>query len=135
MKTNSRSDLFYEKNLRSYEEYLSLYGGIPLSRYCKSHQINYRDMKRWMNEKRISIVAVRKSYNKAGLFTTSSSIPTAPSCLVPLCMTAADKNEISPKTAPPDILSKVKITYPTGIIVEMEEIPYSSFKALLSLTN
>lgn len=129
MASYKTSNLLYQETLTSYQSSMSQSGGIPLSEYCKKHHVYYHGMKRWMSDKKISIIAMRKSYSTDH----SSSILPSPSSLVPICMTNIEKSEVSRESLTITTISKVKIIYPTGVAIEIENLPYTCFKDLLSL--
>lgn len=131
MATYKTSRLLYHETLSSYQKSMSKYGSLPLTQYCKQHHVNYLGMKQWMSENKISIIDMRKSYSKS-----PSPPPMALSCsIVPICITNTDISKVSPQASIADTISKIKITYPTGIVLEVEEISSCSLKDLLSLPH
>ena len=97
-------------------------------------------MKRWLNDQKISIMYIRRSSrNSRNESPTQSTIspnsttslkPTSSSIIPIRINSAIPHNE--PTTS---VISKVNITYPTGIAVEFENISQVSIKDILSLIN
>ena len=133
-------EVLYSKSLHSYKEYVRQHGDISLACYCKIHRILYCGMKRWLSEQQISIMDLRRSLRNArseaptqsatSPSSTTSLRPPSPSIIPIQIHGAVCQNEpIS------SVISKVKITYPTGIAVEFEDISQISIKYILSLIH
>ncbi len=131
-KTTIKSDIRYDQILQGYKNHLSKYGDISLSHYCTEHNIYYCGIKRWLNEQDISIRNMRKSHSKRNSSKIPSSVPIVSSSILPIHITNSDSETTLQTTIIPNIISKVKITYPTGVIVDIEGI---SMTNLLSLTQ
>lgn len=126
------TDKRYDKILRSYKKHISKHGNIPLSHYCAEHNIYYYGIKRWLNEQNISIRTIRKSHSKMDISKISLPVTKTSPLIFPIHITNSDIAIPSPETVIPNTISKVKITYPTGVIIEIDNILFAN---LLSLTQ
>ena len=138
--TTPACDALYSKSLHSYKAHILQHGDITLSSYCKMHHVLYSGMKRWLNDQQINIMDIRRSLrNSHSESTIQSTTPPNPtttlkptsSSIIPIRIhSTTSHNEPMVNVVP-----KIKITYPTGIIVELEESSQASIKDILSLIH
>lgn len=133
-------EILFSKSLHSYKEHILQHGDISLSSYCKMHHILYSGMKRWLNDQKISIMDIRRSSRNSHSESPTQS-PTSPNSTTSLNPSSSSIIPIRINSAVPhnepttSVISKVKITYPTGIAVEFENISQVSIKDILSLIH
>ena len=138
--TTPACEALYSKSLHSYKEHILQHGDITLSSYCKKHHILYSGMKHWLDDQQISIMDIRRSlrnsHSESPTQSATSASPTTSlkptsSSLIPIRI----HNTIPHNEPTVNIIPRVKITYPTGIIVELEDISQASIKDILSLIH
>ena len=133
-------EILFSKSLHSYKAHILQHGDISLSSYCKMHHILYSGMKRWLNDQKISIMDIRRSSRNfhSESPTQSTTSPSATTTLKPTSSSIIPiriHGTVLHHDPTASIISKVKITYPTGISVEFENISQGSIKDILSLIH
>ena len=115
-------DLF-KKILSGYQALLNQGESIPLSRYCKTHHVNYPSLLYWMKKQGLNPFKEKRS---GGL--VSSCIPAkgckkpaqVPRELIPLRILSPEV--VDDPGSPSVHLQGVSITLPKGMIVNIREI-------------